>query len=92
MKCQFIFDEIEIKEKIILGLGDFFWVPLAHFFLHKSFREGQISLHPEYLCPRPSGSALKVRAWKKKKERRKRRKNNAKFSGHYVRTNNGPIS
>ena len=33
---------------------------LPHFFLHESFNMGQIRLHPEFHCPRPSGSALKV--------------------------------
>ena len=33
---------------------------MTQFFLHESFSRGQIRLHPEFHCPRPSGSALKV--------------------------------
>ena len=33
---------------------------LTTFFLHKSFSYGQIRLHLEFHCPRPSGSALKA--------------------------------
>ena len=54
--------EEEINLNFFRGVKKFFgggnFTPL--FFLHQSFIQGQTMLHPEFLFPRSSGSALKV--------------------------------
>ena len=44
----------------LAGVDFFSSGTLTPCFLHKSFSYSQIRLHPEFHCPRSSGSALKV--------------------------------
>ena len=59
--------EYQNADRIGLNWIELCWIVLLpifpgadDFFLPKSFSYGQIMLHPEFCCPRPRGSALKV--------------------------------